>query len=181
MTLLEQNPDSTEAKKELDEIFIPMRECNEGDEPINLEDAPPSLADVKVELESVSDSSDWNHKGNGDPCRPYNREGCMQGVECKCSHAPDHNSVRDRLCVFFLPYFVRVNAEFGCWPAGVTFVRIFYSRAVNLAVARIPTTRLICHLVGGGIVRRNGTRSCIHQEKYFFVTNRPPCLNFSRS
>ncbi len=56
---------------------------------------------TKVELESVSDSSDWNHEGNGIPCRFYNHDGCLRGTKCRFSHTPDHKSVRDRLYVLW--------------------------------------------------------------------------------
>ncbi|KAI9451491.1 hypothetical protein BJY52DRAFT_1125121 [Lactarius psammicola] len=105
--VLVQDPDSTEASKALDETFTLISERNnEEDEFLAVEDSRPSLADPGKELESVSDSSDWNHEGNGFPCRYYNHDGCMRGVECRFSHAPDHKSVRDRLgrnvCVHFL-------------------------------------------------------------------------------
>ena len=54
---------------------------------------------IKLELESASDSSDWNHEGNGIACKFYNRDGCLRGSDCRFSHAPDHKSVRDRLYV----------------------------------------------------------------------------------
>jgi hypothetical protein len=63
------------------------------------ESESPQLDDTEVELESVSDSSDWNHEGNGIPCRFYNHDGCLRGTNCRFSHAPDHKSVRDRLYV----------------------------------------------------------------------------------
>ncbi|KAI9451493.1 hypothetical protein BJY52DRAFT_1190926 [Lactarius psammicola] len=107
MTVLEQDPNSTEARKALDETFTLINERNnEEDESVTEEDCGPSLTDPGKELESVSDSSDWNHVGNGLPCRHYNHDGCMRGVECRFSHAPDHRGVRDRLgrnvCVHFL-------------------------------------------------------------------------------
>jgi hypothetical protein len=49
----------------------------------------------------VSDSSDWNHEGNGIPCRLYNHDGCTRGNDCRFSHAPDLKSVRDQLYVSF--------------------------------------------------------------------------------
>ncbi|KAI9432268.1 hypothetical protein H4582DRAFT_2056832 [Lactarius indigo] len=73
-------------------------EANEEDEPIELEDCRPRIiVDLKVELESVSDSSDFNHEGNGVLCRSYNHDGCKRGLECKFSHAPNYKSVRDPL------------------------------------------------------------------------------------
>ncbi|KAH9059441.1 hypothetical protein EDB83DRAFT_2552313 [Lactarius deliciosus] len=95
--LLEQDPDSTEAKKALDETLTLMNERDEDDESVAFDQEFPSLSEKKVELESASDSSDWNHEGNGIPCRFYNHDGCMRGTGCRFSHAPDHKSVRDRL------------------------------------------------------------------------------------
>ncbi|KAH8979479.1 hypothetical protein EDB92DRAFT_1955086 [Lactarius akahatsu] len=103
--VLVQDPDSTEASKALDETFTLISERNK-EEAVVEEDSHPTFIDQGKELESVSDSSDWNHEGNGFPCRYYNHDGCTRGVECKFSHAPDHKSVRDRLgrnvCVQFL-------------------------------------------------------------------------------
>jgi len=76
------------------------------DTPIALKDSVPRPNDPKFELESVSDSSDWNRMGNGFPCSHYNHDGCSRGVNCELSHGPDDKSVRDRLgrnvCVRFL-------------------------------------------------------------------------------
>lgn len=76
-----------------------MIEHIEEDNPSDESDETPQLDDNKVELESVSDSSDWNHEGNGIPCRFHNHDGCLRGTNCRFSHAPDHRSVRDRLYV----------------------------------------------------------------------------------
>ena len=103
--VLEQDPDSTEARKALRETItiIGERDSDDSDdESIAFDPTFPSLDETKAELESVSDSSDWNHEGNRIPCRFYNHDGCMRGNECRFSHAPDHKSVRDRLCVLFL-------------------------------------------------------------------------------
>ncbi|KAF9006952.1 hypothetical protein BDQ17DRAFT_1302352 [Cyathus striatus] len=66
----------------------------------------PHYEDDKLEIASVSDSSDCNHVGNGVPCRFYNHAGCSRGAECMFSHAPDEKSVRDDLgrnvCIYYL-------------------------------------------------------------------------------
>ena len=98
-TILKQDPSSTEAKNALRETLALMLERDDDDDFAVPDDEFPSLSDTKVELESVSDSSDWNHEGNGIPCRFYNHDGCKRGNDCRFSHAPDHKSVRDRLCV----------------------------------------------------------------------------------
>lgn len=99
---LETKQDSTEVIKALTEIVILLKERNEEieDTPIALKDSVPKPNDGKMELESVSDSSDWNHIGNGSPCPNYNHDGCSRGVNCELSHGPDYKSVRDRLYVF---------------------------------------------------------------------------------
>jgi len=76
-----------------------MRARDDDDDIAAPEDKIPLLSDPKVELESVSDSSDWNHGGNGIPCKSYNHDGCKLGNACSYSHARDFTSVRDRLCV----------------------------------------------------------------------------------
>jgi hypothetical protein len=99
--ILSQDPDSAEATKALSETLALMRQSDEEDDFAVSDDEYPLLCDKKVEPESVSDSSDWNHEGNGIPCRFYNHDGCIRGIECRFSHAPDHKSVHDRLCVIF--------------------------------------------------------------------------------
>ncbi|KAH8999849.1 hypothetical protein EDB86DRAFT_3075517 [Lactarius hatsudake] len=76
-SVLEQDPDSTEARKALDETFafISKRDSEE-DESVAEDVVGPSLTD---------------------PGKYYNRDGCTRGVECEFSHAPDYKSVRDRL------------------------------------------------------------------------------------
>jgi hypothetical protein len=92
-------------------VVVLLRERNEGDE-VKAVDCRPFLNDPKVELESVSDSSNWNHMGNGSPCPNYNYDGCTRGVKCEFSHGPGYKSVRDRLCVFFSA--AQMDADFGC-------------------------------------------------------------------
>ena len=74
-----------------------MRKRNDESDDADSDDELPKLDGTKLELESVSDSSDWHREGNGIPCRFYNRDGCLRGASCRFSHAPDHKSVRDRL------------------------------------------------------------------------------------
>src|SRR6266702_306243 len=101
--VLEQDPDSAEARKALEETLTLINKRDDSDEDhecFEIDPTFPSLSEKMAELESVSDSSDWNHEGNGIPCRFYNHDGCMRGTECKFSHTPDHKSARDRLCAF---------------------------------------------------------------------------------
>ncbi|KAI8976349.1 hypothetical protein BD414DRAFT_496656 [Trametes punicea] len=62
--------------------------------------------DMSYELEEESDSEDFNHIGNGRPCKFYNHDGCARGTQCRFSHAPDGKSVRDELgrnvCIYWL-------------------------------------------------------------------------------
>jgi hypothetical protein len=90
----------TEARDALSETLALMRELDDEYDVAVTDDESPLLDDKKFELESVSDSSDWHHEGNGIPCRFYNHDGCTRGIDCRYSHAPDEKSVRDRLCVF---------------------------------------------------------------------------------
>ncbi|TFK23386.1 hypothetical protein FA15DRAFT_670569 [Coprinopsis marcescibilis] len=66
----------------------------------------PNFDDEPLEVDSVSNSSDCHHRGNGVPCRFYNRGRCGKGIACPYSHAPDEKSVRDELghnvCIYFL-------------------------------------------------------------------------------
>jgi hypothetical protein len=97
---LQQEPSSTEAKNALLETLALLCKYDDDDDVADADDETPLLSDNKVELESVSDSSDWNHEGNGIPCRFYNHDGCTRGNDCRFLHAPDLKSVRDQLYVF---------------------------------------------------------------------------------
>ncbi|KAF8258070.1 hypothetical protein EI94DRAFT_1708353 [Lactarius quietus] len=96
-TVLGEQPSWTETKKELGEIIVLLKDRKEEDEHVEPKDCILFLRDPKVELESVSDSSDWNHEGNSFPCSYYNHDGCTQGVKCEFSHGPDHRSARGKL------------------------------------------------------------------------------------
>ncbi|KAH8978379.1 hypothetical protein EDB86DRAFT_942928 [Lactarius hatsudake] len=111
--LLEQDPDSIEAKKALDETLTLMNERDEDEESVAFDQEFPSLSEKKAELESASDSSDWNHEGNRIPCRFYNHDGCMRSTGCRFSHAPDHKSVRDRLGRNVCMHFLLGDCKFG--------------------------------------------------------------------
>ncbi|KAI9459565.1 hypothetical protein F5148DRAFT_961781, partial [Russula earlei] len=112
---LEEEPNSAEAKTALGETLDLMRARNDEDDVAVFDDETPRLSEPKaeLELESVSDSSDWNHDVNGIACRFYNHDGYLCGTRCRLSHAPDYRIVRDRLgrnvCVFLL----LGNCKFG--------------------------------------------------------------------
>lgn len=61
------------------------------------EDEWPHYDSLAQASDAESDSSDCRHRGNGQACAFYNREGCQRGEDCKFSHAPDNNSIRDEL------------------------------------------------------------------------------------
>ncbi|TFY64725.1 hypothetical protein EVG20_g5852 [Dentipellis fragilis] len=96
--ILQQDPSLTEAKTELNAL----RSLCKADR-IRLDDEVNDVSQdmVKVEIDYASDSSGCRHEGNGTPCRSYNHAGCTKGRDCPYSHAVDHNSVRDDLCVYF--------------------------------------------------------------------------------
>lgn len=60
---------------------------------------PPTLGDDPQLEESLSESSDCEHTGNGIPCKFYNRTERRNGRACRFSHVPDTKSERDALCV----------------------------------------------------------------------------------
>ena len=155
-----QKPDSIETKRARDEIIVLMAERNENDFGVaNSDICGPSINEPKAELESVSDSSDWHHEGNGFPCPYYNNDGCARGIECEFSHAPDHTgkSVRDRLCVSLYDLSALKTVDLARWPAGATSVCAFYS-VTALVVVCFPMKRPTCHLAGGGRAKRSGPR-----------------------
>ncbi|KAJ2918077.1 hypothetical protein MD484_g2306, partial [Candolleomyces efflorescens] len=73
----------------------------------------PQYDDEALEVDSLSNTSDCNHRGNGVPCRFYNREGCAKGTLCPFSHAPDEKSVRDDLGRNVCTYFLLGTCKFG--------------------------------------------------------------------
>ncbi|KAF8261217.1 hypothetical protein EI94DRAFT_1705714 [Lactarius quietus] len=63
--ILEQDPDSIKAKKVLQETINLMNRRTESEGSVVIDETFPSLDEPKLKLESMSDSSDWNHKGSG--------------------------------------------------------------------------------------------------------------------
>ncbi|EJD36104.1 TPR-like protein [Auricularia subglabra TFB-10046 SS5] len=61
------------------------------------DDESPALDEHPISSDDESDSSDYNHTGNGEPCRNYNRRQCKRGNACPNSHAPDESAERDAL------------------------------------------------------------------------------------
>ena len=63
----------------------------------------PAFDDPPIEISSESDSSDFEHEGNGTPCRFYNHDGCRNGSTCRFKHAPTkERTTRDQLFVLSL-------------------------------------------------------------------------------
>jgi hypothetical protein len=63
----------------------------------------PAFDDPPVQISSDSDSSDFEHEGNGTPCRFYNHDGCKNGSTCRFKHAPTKEmTTRDELFVLAL-------------------------------------------------------------------------------
>ena len=69
------------ANKALKETVVLMHERDEDDSVI-MSEVGPSLPSPELELQSESESSNWEHDGNGVPCKSFNRDGCTRGVEC---------------------------------------------------------------------------------------------------
>lgn len=61
------------------------------------EDEAPALDEYPISSDDESDSSDYQHVGNGIPCRDHNHQGCRRGKTCSYSHAPDESAERDAL------------------------------------------------------------------------------------
>ncbi|TFY79529.1 hypothetical protein EWM64_g4488 [Hericium alpestre] len=80
--VLKQDPNLTEAKAVFRELNHLMDAPDYELDDVGSEDEYPDLDEPKVEIESASDSSDWNHEGNGIPCRYYNHNGCSKERDC---------------------------------------------------------------------------------------------------
>lgn len=94
-SVLRQDPSSAAAREELEKtirIVPQIRPIIPEDDEIHPEEDDP-LDDIMTE----SDSSEFEHEGNGIPCRYNNHSGCRHGSQCYFKHAPDDYSVRDEL------------------------------------------------------------------------------------
>ena len=98
--VLRLDPRYQEVKKELvyvekcrrDNLFLEEEDpCGDSEYELPGPDDEPELG------ESLSESSDCEHGGNGKPCKFYNHTGCTKGRTCPFSHAPDNQSERDAL------------------------------------------------------------------------------------
>ncbi|KAL0961190.1 hypothetical protein HGRIS_006159 [Hohenbuehelia grisea] len=77
------------------------------------DDDAPHFDAQEEELEVLSDSSDCNHQGNGIPYKFYNHDGCKKNDSCEYSHAPDLNSIRDKLGKNVCLYSLLRSCKFG--------------------------------------------------------------------
>ncbi|KAJ7504537.1 hypothetical protein B0H11DRAFT_1852989 [Mycena galericulata] len=74
----------------------------------------PPLDGRPLEIVSDSDSSDFEHEGNGKPCRFYNHDGCAKGSQCRFKHAPTKDkSTRDQLGRNVCNYWLLDGCRFG--------------------------------------------------------------------
>ncbi|KAJ7695166.1 hypothetical protein B0H17DRAFT_1131647 [Mycena rosella] len=73
----------------------------------------PRLDDKPVDILSESDSSDFEHQGNGVPCRLYNHDGCQKGAQCKFKHAPGKDTTRDELGRNVCNFWILDGCRFG--------------------------------------------------------------------
>lgn len=100
-TIIAEQPDNEAAQQELKAI----RTILQHDQGLNVnatERDHPRFDAEPWETYMDSDTEDSQHFGNLTPCRFYNHAGCIRGSQCRFSHAPDNDSVRDELFVFFL-------------------------------------------------------------------------------
>ncbi|KAI0264883.1 hypothetical protein BC834DRAFT_237374 [Gloeopeniophorella convolvens] len=135
-SVLKLDPTSAEAKATALEIGKLLRARGEShklrdavsDNPLQyMRDARPFTEQDATELESISDSSDCQHEGNGEPCRSYNHDGCSSGTQCVFSHAPDYNSVRDELgrnvCLNYLLETCKLGVNECVYAHEMTYLR----------------------------------------------------------
>ena len=142
-----------------------MYERNDENDCADSDDELPPVDGIKLKLESVSDSSDWNHEGNGVPCRFYNHDGCLRGPDCRFSHAPDHRSVRDRLYVLskniwglLFPAWLTVLGY--CSGDATSACTSYWGTACSIvAHAYTLTIRRTCRLAAGGKTKATVTFS----------------------
>lgn len=105
--VLRQDPSCAEAERELESLSAALRDVK--DEDYDADDAGHTAEEMGMPFPDdpyldgaedtpwLSETSDFEHKGNAIPCRFYNHDGCKNGPKCKFSHAPDSRSVRDKL------------------------------------------------------------------------------------
>ncbi|KAF9220691.1 TPR-like protein [Gyrodon lividus] len=111
-TVLRLDPGNKEAESRLDfveELYL----ADDGLETDHSDDEYPSPSEELQLEESVSESSDCEHEGNGVPCKFYNHDGCAKGSACRFSHAPDSKSERDSLGKNVCSYFLMGICRFG--------------------------------------------------------------------
>ncbi|KAI0357173.1 hypothetical protein OH77DRAFT_1476655 [Trametes cingulata] len=95
--LLRVDPANEAALVELTTIEELKKKGDELCSPRDFEETPEDEDHYAVEVEETSDSEDYDHVGNGEPCWDYNHDGCPRGNSCPKSHGPGPESVRDEL------------------------------------------------------------------------------------
>ncbi|KAF8137160.1 hypothetical protein EV363DRAFT_1316886 [Boletus edulis] len=116
-TLLTLDPDNRVAETELASLEERRRDSSylEEEEDMNSysDHEAPALEDDPDLGESLSESSNCEHTGNGIPCKFYNRAECKNGRACRYSHAPDQKSERDALGRNVCRYYLIGVCKFG--------------------------------------------------------------------
>ncbi|TFY60955.1 hypothetical protein EVJ58_g4815 [Rhodofomes roseus] len=92
-SVLRQDPSSHVARSALEETLL----LNHGRVPPEGDPKRSEEHDPLWEIMTESDSSEYEHDGNGTPCRYLNHDGCRHGSKCRWKHAPDTRSVRDEI------------------------------------------------------------------------------------
>lgn len=91
--ILRKDPSNAAAREALSEAI----ELNDGRGLETPEKPTYESGNALWDAETTSDSSEYEHEGNGTPCRYLNHDGCRHGAQCRWKHAADANSVRDQL------------------------------------------------------------------------------------
>ena len=91
--ILRQDPSNATAQAALSETI----QLNHGQAFDRPEQQTYESGNALWDTETTSDSSEYEHEGNGTPCRYLNHGGCRHGAHCRWKHAPDERSVRDQL------------------------------------------------------------------------------------
>ncbi|KAI0069652.1 TPR-like protein [Panus rudis PR-1116 ss-1] len=128
--ILHLDPTNPEAKREFSSIREELGADSDDDDPLNnyyvlghyngpdrdgddADQGYPLPSEEGYETPYLSDSYEFQHRGNDVPCRFYNHDGCYMGVHCRFSHAPDDRSIRDKLGRNVCLYHILDLCKFG--------------------------------------------------------------------
>jgi hypothetical protein len=129
----------------------------------------PALDDPPVEISSDSDSSDFEHDGNGTPCRFYNHGGCGKGSSCQFKHSPTKQmTTRDELFVFFFlhsfSFHLLILLLLLCDVEAGMFAISGCLTSVNSGInAFMPIRRSTCRGTEGDLIKES-TSQCYEQR-----------------